>query len=202
MRNTVFVSSRSNYRPDAVELSHMFTQRLRRDRTDTKKIHDVLRNDRRRLTLQYLKQRLRPVEVGELSDHIAEREVGESPPPRDCRQSVYNALNQTHLPKLEELGFVDFDRDEKIVSLRETAREIDVYMNVVTPLGITWESYYRGLGVLGLISVVAADTNVAFFAGVESLLVATVFLFAFVISTSYQLWSLRWFYLQKIVLGD
>ena len=180
----------------------MLTQRLRRDRTDTKEIHDILRNDRRRLALQYLKQRLRPVEVRELSDHIAEREVGESPPPRDCRQSVYNALSQTHLPKLEELGFVDFDRDEKLVSLRETAREIDVYMNVITPLGITWETYYRSLGVFGLISVVAADTNVAFFAGIESLLFATVFLFAFVISISYQLWTLRWFYLQRLVSDD
>ncbi|TKX56136.1 hypothetical protein EXE42_00835 [Halorubrum sp. SP3] len=180
----------------------MFTQQLRRDRTDTKEIHDVLRNDRRRLALEYLKQRLRPVEVRELSDHIAEREVGESPPPRDCRQSVYNTLSQTHLPKLEELGFVDFDRDEKVVTLRETAREVDVYMNVVTPLGITWDTYYRSLGVLGLITVVAADTDIAFFAEVESLLFATVFLFAFVISISYQLWTLRWFYLQKFASED
>ncbi|QAU14408.1 hypothetical protein EKH57_13515 [Halorubrum sp. BOL3-1] len=177
----------------------MLTQALRRDRIDRREIYDVLRNDRRRLALEYLKERLRPVEVGELSDHIAEREVGESPPPQDCRQSVYNTLSQTHLPKLEDLGFVDFDRDEKTVTLRETAREVDVYMNIVTPLGITWGTYYRSLGVLGLIAVVAADTDIAFFAGVESLPFATAFLFAFVISISYQLWTLRWFYLQKVV---
>ena len=177
----------------------MLTEPLRRDHIDTKEIHDILRNDRRQLALRYLKQRLRPVEVGELSEHIAEREVGESPPPRDCRQSVYNTLSQTHLPKLEELGFVDFDRDEKIVSLRETAREIDVYMDVITPLGVTWETYYRSLGVLALISVVAADTDLAFLAGVESLLFATVFLFVFVLSISYQLWTLRWFYFKKVV---
>lgn len=180
----------------------MFSQQLRQGGTDKTQIYDVLRNDRRRLTLQYLKQRLRPVEVRDLAEHIAELEVGESPPPRDCRQSVYNALSQTHLPKLEDLGFVDFDRDEKTVVLRETAREVDVYMNVVTPLGVAWDTYYRSLGVLGLITVVAADTNVGFFAGIDSLLFATVFLFAFGASICYQLWSLRWFYLQRVVSSD
>jgi len=177
----------------------MFKWRVQKDSIDTKQIHDVLRNDRRRLTLQYLKQRLEPVDVRELSEHIAELEVGESPPPRDARQSVYNTLSQTHLPKLEKLGFVDFDRDRNLVTLRETAREIDVYMNVITPLGITWESYYQMLGVVGLVAVVAADTNVAFLAGVDSLPFATAFLFAFVLSISYQLWSLRWFYLRLLI---
>lgn len=176
----------------------MFTWRIQEDSTDTKQIHDVLRNDRRRLALQYLKQRLEPVEVSELSEHIAELEVDESPPPRSSIQSVYNSLSQTHLPKLEKLGFVEFDRDRNLVSLRETAREIDVYMNVITPLGITWESYYRILGVVGLVAVVAADTDLAFLAGVDSLPFATAFLFAFVLSISYQLWSLRWFYLQLL----
>jgi hypothetical protein len=55
------------------------------------------------------------------------------------------------------------------------------------------------LGVLGLLLIVAADTNLAFFSSIDSLLFATVFLFAFVGSTSYQLWSLRWFYLQWLI---
>lgn len=176
--------------------------RVQRDDIDTKRIHDVLRNDRRRLTLQYLKQRLEPVEVRELSERIAEREADESPPPRKLRRSVYNALNQTHLPKLDDFGFVDFDRDRKMVSLRETAREVDIYMDVITPLGITWDTYYRSLAVLGLTAVVAADTDIAFFAGIDSLLIATVFLFAFVLSTIYQLWSLRWFYLKLLAADD
>jgi hypothetical protein len=78
----------------------MITPRSKGSRIDPREIHDVLRNDRRRLTLQYLKQRLEPVEVRELSERVAELEIGESPPPRDIRKSVYNALNQTHLPKL------------------------------------------------------------------------------------------------------
>jgi hypothetical protein len=180
----------------------MFTPQSRKSRIDPEEVHDVLRNDRRRLTLQYLKQRLEPVEVRELSERVAELEVGESPPPRNIRQSVYNALNQTHLPKLEDAGLVEFDTDRKIVSLREAARELDVYMNVVTPIGISWDAYYRSLGVLGLMTVVAADTNVPLFASVDSLVFATVFLFAFAASTSYQLWSMRWFYLRWLLPDD
>ena len=180
----------------------MFTLRSKDGRIDPKTIHDVLRNDRRRLTLEYLKQRLEPVDVRELSERVAELEIGESPAPRNIRKSVYNALNQTPLPKLDETGLVEFDRDRKIVSLCETAREIDVYMNVVTPLGIAWDTYYRSLGVIGLLCVVAAETDLAFFADVDGLLFATAFLFVFVGSTSYQLWSLRWFYLQKLVSDD
>ena len=174
---------------------------VQHDDIDRKNVHDVLRNDRRRLTLEYLKKRLKPVEVRELSERIAEQEAGESPPPRNLRHSVYNALNQSHLPKLDDFGFVDFDRDRKVVTLCETARDINIYMDVVTPLGITWETYYRSLGVLGLVTVVAADTNIAFFAGIDSLLFATVFLFAFVISIAYQLWSSRWFYI-KLLIAD
>jgi hypothetical protein len=169
---------------------------------DPEEIHDVLRNDRRRLTLQYLKQCLEPVEVRELSEHVAELEVGESPPPRNIRQSVYNALNQTHLPKLDDAGLVEFDTDRKVVSLCEAAREVDVYMNVDTPLGISWDVYYRSLGVIALITILAADTNFTFFAGVESLVFATVFLFVFAISTLYQMWSMRWLYLRWLLPGD
>jgi len=169
----------------------MFTLGTRDSGIDPDQIHDVLRNDRRRWTLQYLKQRLEPVNVRELSERVAEMEIGD-----------YNALNQTHLPKLDDVGLVEYDRDRKLVALREDAREVDVYMNVVTPLGISWGTYYRTVGVLGLISVVAADTDIAFLAGMDSLLFATAFLFVFVFSTVYQMWSQRWFYLRLLSPDD
>lgn len=180
----------------------MITPQSQTSRLDPEEIHDVLRNDRRRLTLQYLKQCLEPVEVRELSEHVAELEVGESPPPRNIRQSVYNALNQTHLPKLDEAGLVEFDMDRKIVSLCEAAREIDIYMDVVTPLGISWDVYYRTLGVIALAMIVATDTDFTVFAGIDSLVFATVFLIVFTVSTFYQLWSMRWFYLRMLLPDD
>jgi hypothetical protein len=183
---------------DASGVADMLKTQIRNTRIAQEEIHDVLRNDRRRWTLQYLKQCLDPVDVRELSEKVAAMEIGKTPPPRDVRRSVYNALNQTHLPKLDEVGLVKYDRDRKTVVLCEDARDADIYMNIVSPVGITWGAYYRTLGVFGLFAVVVADANVALLADIDSLLFATAFLIVFLVSMIYQLWTQRWFYLHML----
>ncbi|WP_416841108.1 hypothetical protein [Haloferax sp. DFSO52] len=91
-------------------------------------IHDVLRNERRRLVLERLHETGDTQAVGELAEHIAEVESGESPPPRNVRQSVYISLHQTHLPKLDTLHIVAYDSTAKIVSLGRSAVELDPYL--------------------------------------------------------------------------
>jgi len=87
-------------------------------RTEThlneKQIHNVLRNDRRRQVLKQLQQSVGQLSVRELSEAIAEAETGKSPPPRNIRDSVYNALNQTHLPKLDSLGIIKYNSRKKL----------------------------------------------------------------------------------------
>jgi hypothetical protein len=166
---------------------------------EPEEVHEILRNDRRRRTLRYLRQRLEPVSVRDLSEHVAAAEAGESPAPRDLRQSVYNSLHQTHLPKLDENGVLTYDTDRKTVELAEGARDITAYMGIASPLGVTWATLYRSLGVVGLLSVVFAHTVVP---GLEGLLLATVFLAVFAVATAYQLWSRRWFYLRGLVGDD
>jgi predicted transcriptional regulator len=92
-------------------------------------IHDVLRNDRRRLVLERLTD-VGPESVSDLAEEIGAVESGESPPPRNVRQSVYVSLHQTHLPKLDELGIVVYDDDEKTVTLAENADEVLEYMAI------------------------------------------------------------------------
>lgn len=72
-------------------------------------------------------------------------------------------------------------------------------MEVVTRYGITWASYYRTLGVLALVAVVATSIDVTPLSGIPTLLCASAFLVAFAASTAYQLWSHRWFYLRSLV---
>lgn len=98
--------------------------------------------------------------VQELSKRIAEVETGESPPPKKTRQSAYVALHQTHLPKLDELGIADYDRQSKTVSLAELSDEVWVYMETVPKYGISWSEYYLGTAVLGLLLVLAAEIGV------------------------------------------
>ncbi len=166
---------------------------------DPDEIHGVLRNDRRRLTLKYLKQRLEPVSLRDLSERVAELESNTTPAPRDLRQSVYNSLHQTHLPKLDDYGIVDYERDQKVVSLEARAKDIDVYMGISTPVGVTWSTYYRSLGVLGMFAVVLCGVDAPLLASVEPLVFATVFLALFTASTVYQLWARRWFYASALL---
>jgi len=165
---------------------------------DPEEIHDILRNDRRRHVLEYLTRRLEPVSLRDLAERIAVWETGKSPPPTNIRQSVYNSLHQTHLPKLDATGIVEYDKNRKRVKLCEQAREIDPYMNVVTRFGISWRAYYRTLGVLGLCAIVAAETGVPVFTAIGPLALATGLLVVFAVSTAYQLWSRRWLYVRVL----
>ncbi|MFC6904190.1 DUF7344 domain-containing protein [Halalkalicoccus tibetensis] len=115
-------------------------------------IHDILRNDRRRAVIEFLFEHDRRATIRELSEHIAALESGEEPPPRNIRQSVYVSLHQTHLPKLEGLGVVDYDTDSKDVELRDQAEFVAAYMGQ-TDAG-TSDSItigYIGLGTFGLL---------------------------------------------------
>lgn len=165
---------------------------------DQKEIHDVLRNERRQNALKQLQQNMGRLTVRTLAEAIAEAETGESPPPRNIRRSVYNSLHQTHLPKMDDLGVVDYDRDRKIVSMQSNARQVDVYMEAVTPYEITWAAYYRILMLLALLVIAIAEIGAPIVSSVPSLALCFVFLTILALSTIYQLWSRRWLYLQQL----
>ncbi|WP_254841226.1 DUF7344 domain-containing protein [Natronomonas marina] len=136
---------------------------------EEREIHEILRNDRRRLALETLRQHGGEATVRELSERIGTHETGEDPPPRNKRQSVYVSLHQTHLPKLDELGIVEYDPDEKDVALTNRVQQVEVYMEVVPEYGLSWGELYFGLGLLGISTVVAALVGVP---GVSSISLA------------------------------
>ncbi|MFB6130362.1 MAG: hypothetical protein ABEJ28_06035, partial [Salinigranum sp.] len=113
---------------------------------DPSEIHDVLRNERRRLVIERLRGGDGTEAVRDLAEHIAGIEAGETPPPRNVRQSVYVSLHQTHLPKLDKLGIIEYDSDAKEVELAGRAQDVAVYLEVVPRYGLSWAEYYLGLG--------------------------------------------------------
>ena len=121
-------------------------------------IYDVLRNDRRRLALHCLRGSEGSLSVGELSEQVAGHETGERPPPRQKRQSAYVSLHQTHLPKLDELGIVSYDGENKVVHLEDRIRDIEAYMGVPSR-DLNWGAYYVSLAALGSGVVIAADLS-------------------------------------------
>ena len=144
---------------------------------EEREIHEILRNDRRRLALESLRADENEATVRELAELIATHETGEEPPPRDKRQSVYVSLHQTHLPMLDELGIVEYDPEEKDVVLTDRVSEVEVYMAVVPEYGLSWGEFYFGLGLLGLLTAIAALRGVPGASSIGlSYLVAGVFL--------------------------
>jgi hypothetical protein len=161
-------------------------------------IHDILCNQRRRHALDHLRRRREVVSLSELADVVAQRETGQPTPPADLRQSVYNSLHQSHIPRLEREGVVEYDRESNELRLTESAREVEVYMEVFTRYGITWVEYYRLLGTVALLVVLLATMDVFPFALVETVLWVSLFLAVIAVSTAYQLWTRRYVYLRQL----
>lgn len=106
-------------------------------------IHDVLSNDRRCRVLEcFVEEGEDEVTLRELANRIARLETGEDPPPRSARQSVYVTLHQSHLPKLDRLGIVEYDDVSKRIALGRRARELEVYLD---PRGDEPRSWLVGL---------------------------------------------------------
>lgn len=130
-------------------------------------IHDVLRNERRRLVLERLTNNDGPASVRELAEHVAAMEIGEETAPENRLQSVYVSLHQTHLPKLDELGIIDYDTDNKSVSLTERASQVTVYLEVVPQYGLSRNELYLGMAVLGILLALASTLNVPGFSAID-----------------------------------
>lgn len=164
-------------------------------------IHDVLRNDRRRLVLERLRKTDTSESVSDLSEYVASVETGESPAPRNARQSAYVALHQTHLPKLDELGIVVYDSDAKEVSLARNAAEVAVYMEVVPRYAISWAELYFGLGLLGLLTLVGVASGVPLLADVPPAALGGVSLALVTAVAAYQLVTQRRSLLHRLSRG-
>lgn len=134
----------------------------REDELDPSEIHNVLRNDRRRHAIKRLRETSESISVDALAEHIATVETDESPPPRDVRKSVYVSLHQTHLPKLDELGIVEYDQREQELELCDRAKEVEVYMEVVPSDTISWGTYYLGVSVLAAVTLLAVRYDLRF----------------------------------------
>lgn len=106
------------------------------DRTPIERLLDAL-NDRRRRELLYLLQDVDVVDVESVVRSLAasERDARPREVSDDDLQETRTALHHNHLPRLRQLGLVDFDRrsemlrlnitDDEQATLLATVREFD-----------------------------------------------------------------------------
>ncbi|MFB6195472.1 MAG: DUF308 domain-containing protein [Haloplanus sp.] len=123
-------------------------------------VFDILSNRRRRYAL-YALLGDETVTIGSLAERIAAWE-------NDCavgdvtsaqRKRVYTALQQSHLPKLERTGLIDFDRDSGRIHPTDIADEMDIYLEVVGEEQLSWDQFYLGLSAIsgGIVAAVWFD---------------------------------------------
>ena len=115
-----------------------------------------------------------PMDVRELSERIAELETGESPPPRNIRQSAYVSLHQTHLPKLQKFGIVVYHDSTKDAELTDRFANVEAFMETVPKHGLSWSEQYLLLAILGGLLVVCSELGVPVLSGLGSLTLAIV----------------------------
>lgn len=167
------------------------SQNLRRSAPtdlEEEEIHDVLRNRRRRLVIDILQDSDGPVSVRDLSEEIGAIESGRDPPPRNVKQSVYVSLLQTHLPKLDSLGIVDYESDGKMVSVQGRMDDVTVYMEAVPKYGISRTEYYAALFLLGLLSVFGSELGAPLLASVSGAVWAYAFFILGLASAIYHIY--------------
>lgn len=76
----------------------------------------ALQNERRRRVLRCLRGREDPVDVSTLVEQVGAQEASSDEVPEAERQRIHVDLLQSQLPKLDQLGFVEYDADAEVVS--------------------------------------------------------------------------------------
>jgi hypothetical protein len=116
-------------------------------------IFGVLQNDRRRCVLEILHKQGNQ-SIRSLSEEIARLESGEDDPKSTIRKSVYVSLLQTHIPKMESLGIINYSQENDFVELLPAASNFDIYMETVKKGDIPWSHFYIGLSILAVVGSV------------------------------------------------
>jgi hypothetical protein len=92
----------------------------------------VLQNQRRRQVLNYLRTAEGRVDMREIAEQVA---AWENDKPVEAitseeRQRAYIALYQSHLPKLDEMGIVEYDQGRGTVERTQLADRFDPYLDI------------------------------------------------------------------------
>jgi len=110
-------------------------------------LFEVLSNSRRRYAVHAIKREDGVTEVGDLAEQVAawEYETDVEGVSYDERKRVYTALQQSHLPKMDEADIVEYDKNRGVVEPTPALGDVDVYLDVVRGREIPWSEYYLGL---------------------------------------------------------
>ena len=151
-------------------------------------IFEVLQNKRRRFVLQYLRRHGGPVDLGELATQVAawEYETSCDGISKTQRKRVYTTLQQTHLPRMADVGIVAYNSDDGTIDTTPQTDDLTVYLEIVPGGEFPWREYYLSLGAVSLAIVATLWVGVYPFTEISPLLWATLFAVVLTGSAAYQ----------------
>ena len=157
-------------------------------------VFELLENRRRRYVLAYFRRRgSSTVPLQRLVEGIAVRENGGDPEAveKSDRTAVYASLHQTHLPKLESADVVEYDRNERTVTLTDRGRQLTLHLKYVPEWGTPLSRIFVGLSLFWLLVLLIAWIDVSLPGRLPDLWLALACVATFlVVSTGYA-WGTR-----------
>lgn len=139
-------------------------------------IFEILSNERRRLVLRYLRDRREKTEIEfrSLVDQVTAWETETEVNRLDSgeRKCVYTALRQTHLPKLDALGVIEFDQQRGTLKPKPAVEKVFLYMKHVPERERFWSRLYLGLALFCSLFVLVFWSGVVPVGNVSGLAVA------------------------------
>jgi hypothetical protein len=95
-------------------------------------VFDMLKNERRRKVLKYIREEDGPFTLSELAEHIAALENDKDIAALNSteRKRVYVGLYQCHLPRMADAGVIEFDRHRGTVRPGDNSEQLYPYIDV------------------------------------------------------------------------
>jgi DNA-binding transcriptional ArsR family regulator len=122
-------------------------------------IFEILKNSRRREVLRFLRERDEQVSLGDLAEHVAaiENDTTTDALTSSERKRVYVGLYQCHLPKMDDIGVVEFNQDRGHITLTEKADDFEKYLDrSEEKRDRQWYQYYGAVSVIGAMVLAAS----------------------------------------------
>lgn len=133
--------------------------------------------------LYYLRKSDEPVKLTDLAEQVAawENETEPDQITEQERKRVYVSLYQTHIPRLDEVGVVEYDKDSGEIELASDASHIDEYLGSPEDT-VPWQQVYLLLAGVSTLLLGLTVLNVGFFAGIPGTVAAAIVVGVFVIA--------------------
>jgi hypothetical protein len=116
-------------------------------------VFEILKNERRRTVLRHLDDHDGTVALGTLAEEVAaiENDTPVSQVTSRERKCAYVGLYQCHLPKMDDMGIVDFNQNRGKIAVGPNVDQLERYLDwEEESTGRAWPLYYGGVSALGL----------------------------------------------------